>query len=284
MFGYIIPDKPELKVKENELYKAYYCGLCRSIKKNIGNIPRLSLTYDFAFLAMLFSGIINEAENIGTGTCIASPGKKKPFISENDIMKYCAEMNVLLFYYKLKDNLHDDKNPLYLPIVFFFRLRIHKLLKKYARKSYIIEKEISDINRMEKRNENDIDVLSNMFGKMMEEIFSYGGLDCNMLRAARWMGFNLGKWIYVIDAYDDIQKDIKKKRFNPFVDNEKDFAAVKEKQRARVKEYLFACLEETSAAYSLLEIKKNGGILDNIIYSGLLKKTLERCHKDEKSV
>jgi hypothetical protein len=98
------------------------------------------------------------------------------------------------------------------------------------------------------------------------------------------MGFNLGKWLYIIDAYDDIGDDIRKNNFNPLIIEGMDDKSIKEKQRERVREYMFRCLDETSAAYELLDIKHNAGILDNIIYAGLLKKTNERCEIDEEPI
>lgn len=284
MFGYIVPDRPELKVKELDVYNAYYCGICKSIKKNIGNIPRFSLTYDFAFLSMLIASITEVDITSSAGFCVASPIKKKPAINDNEIIRYCAEMNVLLFYYKLKDNMKDDKNPFYLPLILIYRMKINRLLKKYSHKSGIIENEIAGLSKMEKRNEKDLDILSNKFGKIMEVIFSYERSDEKAKKILSWMGFNLGKWIYVIDAYDDIEQDMKKKRFNPLIEKDMDFEKIREKQRERIKTYLYNCLEETSSAFELLDIKKNKNILQNIIYSGLLKKTHERCGEDEKSI
>ena len=284
MFGYILPDKPELKVKELDIYNAYYCGICRSIKKNVGNIPRFSLTYDFAFLSMLLSSIIEIDITASTNWCVASPIKKKPYVNDNEILRYCAELNVLLFYYKLIDNLKDDKNPIYLPLIIIYRIKINKLLKKYHLKSGIIKKEISGLSEMEKRNEQDLDILSNKFGKIMEVIFSYDEGEEKTKKILSWMGFNLGKWIYVIDAFDDLKQDIKKKRFNPLITKGEGYEETRNKQRERIETYLYNCLEETSSAFELLDIKKNKNLLQNIIYSGLLKKTQERCKEDEKSI
>jgi hypothetical protein len=284
MFGYIKPDIPELKVKENEAYKAYYCGLCHSIKKHLGNLPRFSLTYDFAFLAMLLHAITGTKQEVDKNICIASPLKKKLYLQDDDVLNYCAQMNVLLSYYKLKDNLRDDKNPIYLPILLIYRIKINKLLKKFSQKSYIIDKELKQLMDLEKKDERDIDVLSNIFGKIIQTVFTYELLDVSSKKAVGWLGFNLGKWIYVIDAFDDLEKDMKKKRFNPLIIDDMELEAIRERQRERVIEYLFNCLEEASMSYELLDIKQNKDILENIIYSGLYKKTLERCSKDEKSI
>ncbi len=284
MFGYIKPDIPELKVKENEAYKAYYCGLCHSIKKHLGNLPRFSLTYDFAFLAMLLHAITGTKQEAKKSVCIASPVKKKLYLQDDDVIHYCAQMNVLLSYYKLKDNLRDDKNPIYFPILLIYRIKINKLLKKFSEKSYIIDNELKKLVDLEKKDERDIDVLSNIFGRIIQSVFSYEPLDSSSQKAVGWLGFNLGKWIYVIDAFDDLEKDMKKRRFNPLVMDNMDPATIREKQRERVIKYLFNCLEEVSISYELLDIRQNKEILGNIIYSGLYKKTLERCSKDEKSI
>lgn len=284
MFGYIVPDRPELKVRENELYKAYYCGLCHSIKHSAGNLPRFFLSYDFAFLAMLFSGIKTQTDKIILKKCIASPLRQKPVVENEDVLDYCAEMNAILFYYKLKDDARDEKNPLYYIASWIYGLKIKKLIKKYSQKSDIIYNEIKKLTVLEKSNTNDLDLSSGAFGRIMETLFDYELFTEEKRRALKWMGFNLGKWIYIIDAYDDIEKDRAKKRPNPFYEKDKEPEEIRVKQQERVKEYLLYCLEEVSAGYELLDINTNKSVLDNIIYSGLLKKTHERCTDNEKSV
>ena len=110
MFGYVTPLKPELKIREYEMFRGYYCGVCMHIKDNFGNIPRLALNYDMAFLGLLLDALHNEEPNIEFKKCMAHPLKNKPMIINNKALEYTAAMNVSLVYYKLIDDVNDDKS------------------------------------------------------------------------------------------------------------------------------------------------------------------------------
>ena len=109
MFGYVTPLKPELKIREYEMFRGYYCGVCMHIKDNFGNIPRLALNYDMAFLGLLLDALHSEEPNIEFKKCMAHPLKNKPMIINNKALEYTAAMNVSLVYYKLIDDVNDDK-------------------------------------------------------------------------------------------------------------------------------------------------------------------------------
>ena len=110
MFGYVTPLKPELKIREYEMFKSYYCGVCMHIKEYFGNIPRLTLNYDMAFLGVLLDALHNESPSINFKRCIAHPLNKKPMILNNKALEYAAAMNVSLVYYKFIDDVNDDKD------------------------------------------------------------------------------------------------------------------------------------------------------------------------------
>ena len=110
MFGYVTPLKPELKIREYEMFRAYYCGVCMHIKDNFGNIPRLALNYDMAFLGLLLDALHNEEPNIEFRKCMAHPLKNKPMIISNKALEYTAAMNVSLVYYKVIDDVNDDNS------------------------------------------------------------------------------------------------------------------------------------------------------------------------------
>ena len=110
MFGYVTPLKPELKIREYEMFRGYYCGVCMHIKDTFGNLPRLTLNYDMAFLGLLLDALHNETPKIDFKRCMAHPLKKKPMIIDNKALEYTAAMNVSLVYYKLIDDVNDDKS------------------------------------------------------------------------------------------------------------------------------------------------------------------------------
>lgn len=109
MFGYVLADASRLTKEENERYRSFYCGLCRSLKKNCGNISRLTLNYDLTFLSLFLSAVYNDKSEPENKTCVLHPFTKNPSI-ENEFSDYSAYMNIVLSYYKLIDDWKDDKS------------------------------------------------------------------------------------------------------------------------------------------------------------------------------
>ena len=110
MFGYILPEKPELKIKEYEIFKGYYCGICKSIGDRYGQISRLTLNYDCTFLALLLASINNEDVLLRRERCIAHPLKKRIVARQSEIIDYASDMNLILAYYNLKDDWIDQRS------------------------------------------------------------------------------------------------------------------------------------------------------------------------------
>lgn len=276
MFGYVVPDKPELKIKEYELYKSYYCGICHSIKRRYGNIPRLTLTYDSTFLAVLISSLLKEKSRLKSKRCGLHPVRKIQIAYDSYAVDYAADMNILLTWYKFKDNKDDEGSMLSAAVMLLLRNAYKKININYKEKCGIISDRLSELSLLEADGDTSLDAAAEPFSKLMEELLTVPGVSQNDTEILRWLGYNLGKWIYTIDAVDDIEKDIKKGSFNPLrqvvegiTDKEKRSEVITEKY-----EYLLIhMLAEISKAYELLNIKTNKGIIENIIYSGILKKT-----------
>ena len=104
MFGYIMPEKSELKVKEYEMFRAFYCGVCKSIGKRIGNLPRITLNYDTTFLALLLVSLSSDGVKVTRKRCMLHPTKKSNIVIDNQIIDYAADMNIILSFYNLKDD------------------------------------------------------------------------------------------------------------------------------------------------------------------------------------
>jgi hypothetical protein len=281
MFGYIVPEKPELKIKEYELFRAYYCGICKSIGKKTGQINRFVLSYDVVFLAVLLSAIWGKAPDIYRGTCILHPLKKRSLISANNIIEYVSEMNVILAYYNLKDKLRDEASVKFQAGMLVLEKTFRRMKKKYLEKCGIIECKLNELSVLEEKNCASLDMVSEQFAKIMEEVFRYKPVCENKKndKILGWIGYNTGKWIYVIDAYNDIEDDIDKGNYNVltyqygFNRNNEDVRQFKERIREKVAFNLTYCLNQIAKAYELLEIKRNSGIMENIIYMGMLRKT-----------
>lgn len=281
MFGYIFPDKPELKIKEFELFKAYYCGLCKSIGSECGQSTRFILNYDSSFLGFFLSSFNSSPETIKFERCIAHPFAKRPVITESEVLKYAADINVLLAYHKLEDDFHDEKSVKSAGLMGVFHSAYSKASRRNSDSVKVIRERLSELSSIEKKGCSSSDEAAEPFARLTEEVFAYRPL-CrieNNEKLLRWFGYNIGKWIYLLDAYDDIEKDIKNKNFNPLLNqfcynNEKaqDF---KERIKENIKFTLTYTLSEAGKAFELMNIVKNREIIENIIYGGMYKRTLK---------
>lgn len=271
MFGYVVVNKPELKVREFEEYQGYYCGLCKSLKKNHGFFGQMSLSFDMTFLVILLSGLYEPKETKSMEHCKEHILKKNLRIC-NEFSDYAADMNVLLTYYKLLDDWEDERK--------FSALTASGLLKKHAKKakgrypvkaSFIREK-LRELRCLEKRGEKNIDKAAGCFGKIIREIF--------LCRRDEWngqlgrMGFYLGKFIYLADAVDDLEEDNKKGEYNPFLIKYSIMAENEDygKIRAEAEKILVMMMAECSKSFERLPVIKNLEIIRNILYAGVWSK------------
>lgn len=261
MFGYVRINKPEIKFREFDVYRSYYCGLCKAIKQNYGNIARVSVTYDLTFLAMLLCGIYEPANKCKCEHCIVHPLKKHSYC-ENRYLDYAADMNVYLSYLKCLDDWHDDNNFVALFYSAILKRKAHSIEKKYPDKTANIKKYMDCLSALEKENCHDLDKVSGTFGNIMSEIFVLH--DDVFSKALSDMGFYLGKFIYIMDAYDDLEKDKKDKNYNLLIEYEdrQDFVQF-------VQNVLVSMMAECCRAFEYLPIIENLEILRNILYSGV---------------
>lgn len=281
MFGYIFPDKPELKVKEYELFKAYYCGLCKSIGGSCGQVARFALNYDSSFLGMLLSSFNEESEVIRFERCPASPAVRKPVIRESPALEYAADMNIILAYYKLKDDWNDERSIGAAALMGMLYSAYKRAYLRNREKEKSISRGLKELYILENSNCKSVDQASEPFAKITQEIFTYPPLCSTEKREKhlKWFGYNIGKWIYIIDAYDDIESDIKGKNYNPilsqFCYNNEEVSVFKKRIRENIGFTLTYTLSQIGKTFELLDLKKNEEIVENIIYGGMYNKTLQ---------
>ncbi len=297
MLGYVTAYRPEMKVKEAELYKAYYCGICKSIGKRYGQIPRMVLSYDAAFLAIILSSITDKNETLTREVCIANPFKKKA-VAYDMAIDYSADVMLILAYLKLKDDAHDESK---LSAKILSQLNSAKYKRITAKKKNLatkIEKNLKRLNDLEEQKSSHLDEVADVFAKIMQEILEEGveqvyntknldaatpiseGVIEKQKKILSLVGYNLGKWIYLIDAYDDIADNIKTGAYNPLIyrfkyNPDEDVDEFAKRIKNDVERSLILCLSSIANSLNLLDIKRNRGIIENIIYVGLLKKTEE---------
>ena len=163
MFGYIVMNKPEIKFKDFDLYRSFYCGLCRELKSKYGISGQISLTYDMTFVVILLSALYEPPTQKGSTRCIIHPVCKQP-VRRNTVTEYAADMNVLLTYYKCRDDWEDEKKVTALGYSKVLQGKVKKLDQKYPDKSRRIQKLLSELSEMEKSGEKDIDKMAGCFG------------------------------------------------------------------------------------------------------------------------
>lgn len=277
MFGYVTPYKMELKIKDYEMFKAYYCGLCISIKNNFSNLCRMTLNYDMTFLGILLDSLEYSKHKYVVTKCIAHPMKKKPKVIDNRALDYAAFCNVSLVYYKLLDDYNDDNSLSKKFISMYIKKFINKSKEDLSPILVNIEEIIKKLSFLEKSGEIiSIDELSDPFASLTAFIVSYYYKDETFYNELYDLGYNLGRWIYIIDAFDDLKEDMEKHKFNAInkafnVEN-LPYEDLIIKEGNRIEFNLIMSANSTSEALDKLPINKNKDLLFNILQLGLMNK------------
>ena len=212
MFGYVTANEPELKVKDYHKYKAYYCGLCQSLKRQYGSAGQLTLAYDMTFVIILLTSLYESETKAESHRCKMHPLKPQPML-ENEITEYAADMNLIMAYYHLEDDWKDEKKVAGLLGSMALKRKVEKAIWKYPRQSRVIREEMAKLSEYESQGIQEVDYPAGCFGRLMEEMMVYKE-DC-WEQQLRGIGFYLGKYIYIMDAYEDLDKDLEKGTYNP---------------------------------------------------------------------
>ncbi len=257
MFGNILINPKNLSEEEKNTYNQYYCGLCRRLGESSGGLSKLTLNYDMTFLALFLSSLYEPNLTTINKKCLIHPKKSQSYI-KNEYIEYAADMNVVLAYYKCIDDWNDDKNILMYSFSSLIEAKIKHIKEKFPEKILVIENLIGELSKIEKRNGSP-DEASDCFGNILGEIFLY--------RKDNWasevynFGYLLGKFIYLIDAAIDIEKDKKKGSYNPFL--ALDISEIE------IENILKVIIGEAAEIFEKLPLVQDENILRNIIYSGV---------------
>jgi len=282
MFGYVTICKPTLAEADYDTFRAFYCGLCKQIGKYHQG-ARLGLSYDMTFLAILLSAVVGKQAKIKKKRCLLHPFAKRNMVCEDIVLSYAAKMSILLQYEKLLDDWKDEKKP-YALSAFLFRRTVRSIQKDFPHQSAVISECLKDLSRAEKENLQDVDMVADRFAKILEALFVPDFIrDEQSRKILSWLGYNLGRWIYLLDAAEDLEKDIKRNSYNPFSakirESETDQPALYEQLDVT----LTFCLANIAAAYDLLSVSDYDAILKNILFDGvrmrqdaILKQTEEK--------
>ncbi|MBP3700322.1 MAG: hypothetical protein J6I64_00380 [Lachnospiraceae bacterium] len=261
MFGYIIINKQELKFKEFDLYHSYYCGLCQKLKEKYGKSGQMTLTYDLTFLIMLLTDLYQDESTQDQCRCVAHPLEKHTTRTSR-FTDYAADMNLLLSYYKCEDDWNDERKWTKRTASTLLRKKAQDIGANYPAKAAAIEKWLVQLHTYEQNHTGTIDEVAGCFGQIMAEIFvcQRDEWEADLRR----MGFYLGKFIYLMDAYEDLEQDEKSGNYNPLLPLWKE-PAFEESCR----QILTMMLAEACKAFERLPLDDHVSILGNILYSGV---------------
>ena len=273
MFGYVNVNRKELSKAQQNRFGAVYCGVCRRIREQSGNLCRLGLQYDAAFLGLLLMSLYEPEEVSGPNACHLHPITKRPWVA-NQYIAYAADMNVALAYYKCLDDWQDDGKRSAKAMSEVFGKHMSRISKADPRQCDAISGCIAGLSRLEKENCPNPDLSANCFGELMAELMVYEeDLWASYLRQ---LGYHLGRFIYLLDAAADFEKDKKWGKYNPFL-----AMGMEHSDWKRWEDYLVLTMARCTESYEKLPLVQDKDILDNILYSGIWLHCKARREKEE---
>ncbi|MDD3239063.1 MAG: DUF5685 family protein [Lachnospira sp.] len=274
MYGYVVVNKPELKFREYDQYRSYYCGLCDVLKENYGFQGQMSISYDMTFLILLLTGLYEPETRYYEGRCVAHPIVKHEY-RRNSVSDYVADINILMTYYKCMDDWVDEKKVTRRVIAGSLKKDVEQIRQKYPEKAAIIAKAMEDLSEAEKAEESNIDQVASYFGNIMAVMAAMK--DDEWKDTLQKLGFQLGKFIYLLDAFEDLEGDMKAGRYNVL-----KYHCDHEGFEDLCRNILNAIMSRCAKAFEILPIIQDVEILRNIIYSGVWTRFEMVCAKRAK--
>ena len=258
MFGYVMANLPELSKQQKKRYGAVYCGICRAIRLHSGQVARLGLSYDMAFLALLLMSLYEPEETGGKKACVLHPGRTWV---DNEYVRYAADMNAALAYYNCIDDYEDEGKLTSKAMAGVLEKGLRSIRARYGRQCDAIEQCLQELKVLEKAGCDNPDLPASCFGKLMGQLLVY--------QEDMWsenlyqIGMALGRYIYLADAAVDYRRDSRKKQYNPFL------AMGTGLDWRRWEQYLVLAMGRCTDYYERLPLVQDKKILDNILYSGV---------------
>jgi hypothetical protein len=272
MFGYVKINREELRIREYEYYRAAYCGLCRSMGKCTGQCSRLTLSYDISFLSQVRMALCNVKPQFKKRRCLLHPFRLRMMMEPNAELSYAADVSALLAYEKCRDDKADAG--------FFGRigatLRCLFLRGAYrrARRRHValadtLREQLEGLSQMERERRESVDEPAAVFGEMLAALFA-AELPEEQALVARAIGRKVGKFIYIVDAIDDMVRDEKSNNYNPVLLLYGKQPG--ENEQRMLYDALIVCLDDAAAAFDLIGESVDSprrAVLENILYLGM---------------
>lgn len=267
MFGYVIPNKNNMYIKDFNVFQAYYCGLCKALSRSGSQLSRLCTNYDTTFYNALLHSLTDTEVKIERKLCLIN-GKKKPVIVTDDLTRKVADLSVLLVYYNALDDVHDGKKSR-AAVVGVLAARKRAAARRLKEADALMKESFRKLDILEKRNSAQLDLVADCFASLMRDVTrtlipTDEHIDAFM--------YNLGRLVYFFDAVDDVEKDAKKGRYNPLIaaygkcDTKAEFL---EKNAQELDFLLRSTYNKLVGAYNHMHIVVSEGMLSNTVYLGL---------------
>ena len=289
MFGYIKPFNPQLKVCELEAYKAVYCGLCGQMGESFGALSRLTLSFDLTFLCLLAYCVEYTPLKLKQGRCFANPMKKKLIVQGDEVLRFSADVAVIMLYYKLSDNMLDNGylskmgwGILYPPVSVAHK----KAIAANPECRRIISSAMEKQTELEVRKDKSVDEAAQPTAQALSEICELLSEKPDTKRILRRIGYCVGRYVYLCDALDDLEKDLAKGRYNPFAlawGIEKDHA-ISDVLLEKGRESIYATIAECAKAFNLLDPGPFEPVIANIFSMGMHSSVKEIFARKGKSL
>ena len=274
MFGYVDIDKGTLEKGQIGLWQTFMCGLCFSTKKLYGNFPRMFISNDVNLFNVLFHSVLGIDVELDKTRCFSHPIRKQTVTKTDVLSDKLSTANVLLTYWNVYDDTVDEGGSIGKQTALKALSRAYKKAKAhFLQLDEMLSERYQQLREMEKDACQSIDKVAHAFSQLAED-FATLVLGEQATEHVRTLSYNLGKWIYLIDALDDAAKDIKRKQYNPFVAH---YGASKfdelKSQKAELQFEMFAVLNRVASAYNDLNLTKYTCLLDNVFYNSIRNKT-----------
>ena len=260
VFGYVVGNWKELSEEQQQRYQSVYCGICREIREQCSQLARLGLSYDMAFLSLLLMSLYEPEEQRGNRACALHPIHPRAWV-DNPFVRYSADMNVALAYYNFLDDWEDDRKQSARFLAGRLRPQYEQVKERYPRQCAAMEESLHRLSELEKENCGNPDLPAGAFGDLMAELFVWK--EDHWAPTLRELGRSLGRFIYLMDAVMDYDKDELHKKYNPFL------AMGTGRDPGRWEEYLVLTMGRCAEAYERLPLVQDKALLDNILYSGV---------------
>lgn len=266
MLGYVRPCRDELKCRDFDLYQSAYCGLCRTLGKRYGFVARMSLNFDFTFLVMLLMGD-GQPWQREHHRCPACPTRKKCMVLSHAGMDWAASATVILTYWKLADDIADHSWLRGLPyrlLALLFRRPYRKAVRDDPDYDNMVRQALQELHQLEAAHSPSIDRTADTFARILQAA-APDGEQTERGRALRQLLYHVGRWIYLIDAENDLEEDRRTGSYNPLCYR----FSPEEDHRPYLRTNLQHSLNLAISAFGLLEPSPFTQIIGNILYLGL---------------